>query len=417
MAPLEPWEKVFVNAELFIETVHGQINCIDCHDGVQSIEKEVAHEGLVAYPSANPQETCGECHPDVIKIYPDSLHSDLGGYWTVLEQRTIPENHDELEEMFGNHCSECHATCGECHVSQPRLVGSGFVDGHVFNATPSMTRNCTACHGSRVGNEYLGKHEGLMPDVHFRQGRMTCVDCHSGHDLHGAPDNCQECHQGPEYGDISPPDHRYDGIQSPSCESCHAAVTVGNDGIIMHEQHGGELQCQVCHSIEYSSCDGCHVQISDETGNPYYTTEGSYLGLYIGLNPLKSYNRPYKYVLLRHVPVDEDSFSFYGNNLLPNYDQLPTWTYASPHNIQRNTPQTESCGACHGNPELFLTAEKVAENEIAANQDVIVREIPASIFSNDVTIEVTPSVEITSTLEITSTSEITGTENSEKETP
>ncbi len=29
-------------------------------------------------------------------------------------------------EMFGNHCDSCHATCGECHVSQPNLVGGGI---------------------------------------------------------------------------------------------------------------------------------------------------------------------------------------------------------------------------------------------------------------------------------------------------
>lgn len=413
MAPLEPWEKVFVNAEAFIDTVHGQIGCVECHSGVQSLDKAIAHENLIAYPSENAEESCGECHPDILEVYPESLHASLTGYTTVLDERTIPEDHAEIEEMFGNHCSECHATCGECHVSQPRLVGSGFIDGHVFNQTPSMTRNCTACHGSRVGNEYLGKHEGLMPDVHFRQGRMTCVDCHNGHDMHGQPDNCQECHQGPEYGEIAPADHRYDGIQSPSCESCHAAVTVGDDGILMHEMHGGELQCQTCHSIEYTSCDGCHVAVSDQTGNPFFATDSSYLGFYIGLNPLKTYDRPYEYVVVRHVPVAEDSFAYYGDNLLPNYDALPTWVYSTPHNIQRNTPQTESCGACHGNPDVFLTADKVAENELKANENVIVREIPASIFSDEVLIEVIPSMEITTTTEITATTELTGTESTE----
>jgi hypothetical protein len=40
------------------------------------------------------------------------------------------------------------------------------------------------------------------------------------------------------------------------------------------------------------------------------------------------------------------------------------------------TPQTESCDACHGNAELFLTADDVLPEELEANKDVIVEEVP-----------------------------------------
>ncbi|MCA9932595.1 MAG: hypothetical protein KC415_01635, partial [Anaerolineales bacterium] len=282
MAPLEPWEKVLVDSELYPETVHGQIACQECHGGEQSTDKATAHTGLIANPSNDAERTCGECHPDVVAMDSTNLHTNLEGYWTVLDQRTLPEDHEIISEMFGNHCNSCHASCGECHVSQPNLVGGGLIDGHNFNETPSMTRNCTACHGSRVGNEYLGKHEDIRPDVHFRQGRMTCVDCHTGHEMHGQPDNCQECHTGPEEMTLAPPDHRYSGVQNPSCEACHVTAATASDGIEMHEQHGGDLSCQVCHSVAYTSCDGCHVAISETTGNPFYATDGSYLGFYIG---------------------------------------------------------------------------------------------------------------------------------------
>jgi thiosulfate/3-mercaptopyruvate sulfurtransferase len=148
----------------------------------------------------------------------------------------------------------------------------------------------------------------------------------------------------------------------------------------MHEKHGGNLSCQVCHSISYTSCDGCHVALSDATGNPFFSTEGSYLGFYIGRNVYKSYDRPYEYVTVRHVPVDANSFQFYGDNLLPGFNNRPTWAYTTPHNIQRNTPQTESCDACHGNAEIFLTVDKVYPEELDANLDVVVTKIPPSIF-------------------------------------
>jgi thiosulfate/3-mercaptopyruvate sulfurtransferase len=88
------------------------------------------------------------------------------------------------------------------------------------------------------------------------------------------------------------------------------------------------------------------------------------MGFEIGLNPLRSSERPYKYVVLRHVPTCSDECNYYGENLLPNFDAVPTWKYATPHNIQLNTP------------DLFLTEEDIRPEEMEANRDVIVPEIP-----------------------------------------
>jgi thiosulfate/3-mercaptopyruvate sulfurtransferase len=392
---LEPWEKVLVDGATYPNTVHGAIACTGCHGGEQAADKETAHTGLLANPSAEPEKYCGDCHPNTVTMARNSLHSTLAGYWTVLNARSTPEGHEALGEAFDNHCGSCHATCGECHVSQPNGVGGGLIAGHNFNRTPSMTRNCTACHGSRVGNEFLGKHEGIMADVHFRQGRMSCVDCHTGNEMHGAGDNCEQCHTGPESAVVPPPDHRYDGVQSPRCESCHASVTIKGSGNEMHDQHGSDLSCQVCHSVAYTSCDGCHVALSETTGKPFYATGGSYMTFLIGRNTRKSFDRPYDYVPVRHVPIAETNFTFYGPDLLPFFDALPTWAYATPHNIQRQTPQNASCDACHGQEALFLTADKVYPEELEANLPVIVGEIPAPISS---TLTLTATTPMTSTL-------------------
>jgi thiosulfate/3-mercaptopyruvate sulfurtransferase len=96
----------------------------------------------------------------------------------------------------------------------------------------------------------------------------------------------------------------------------------------------------------------------------------------IGRNPIQSPERPWEYVTLRHVPIARDSFAYYGEDLLPNFDTLPTWVYATPHNTQRVTPQSSSCDACHGNPEVFLTRDDVREDELETNRSVIVEEVP-----------------------------------------
>lgn len=378
MAPLEPWEKVLVLQEDFFGDVHGQIDCIFCHSGDQGAQdKDAAHKGLTANPGAGEANICETCHADIEHAFDASLHATQEGYWTALDARSTPENHPALTTMFGNHCASCHTTCGDCHISQPNSVGGGFINGHVVEKTPSMTRNCTACHGSRVGNEYLGKHEDIPGDVHFRTGRMNCVDCHAGADMHDSTATCVECHSTPEEAAMVSSANRYAGAQIPSCESCHASVGANGDANPQHTLHKDKLSCQVCHSVSYTSCDGCHVAISENTGNPFFETQATYMTFFIGRNPSPNYHRPYEFVPVRHIPVDTQSYLFYGDNLLPNFNALPTWAYATPHNIQRKTPQNSSCNNCHGNPEIFLTSDKVAPAEINANQNVIVPQVPA----------------------------------------
>ena len=371
MAPLEPWEKVLVDSEKFMPTDHGQIACVDCHNGVQSPDKEIAHEGLIASPSSEPEKYCGDCHSDQTATYPFALHSTQQGYWTAIESRAgnVPENHPALEEMFGNHCATCHTTCGECHVSQPKNVGGGLFTGHVFEKTPPMTRSCTACHGSRVGNEFLGKNEGIAGDVHFREARMNCVKCHEGADLHGTATDAETAEV-----------NRLAGMESPKCTDCHAEAIPGGDENPMHQVHGDTLSCQVCHSVTYTSCDGCHVAVSETSGNPFFETEATYQTFLIGRNPIRSEDRPYAYVPVRHIPVTENAYEFYGENLLPNFNALPTWNYATPHNIQKNTPQNASCEACHsGDASIFLTADKVKPEELEANLSVIIETLPPMV--------------------------------------
>jgi thiosulfate/3-mercaptopyruvate sulfurtransferase len=323
---------------------------------------EAAHEGIVREPAS--AEACGDCHPDQVATDATSLHSNLAGYTAVLEARSAPEKMDQLDEMMGNHCESCHTTCGQCHVSRPTNLGGGLVEGHEFKEIPPMNLTCTGCHGSRIDDEYKGKNEGVKADVHWMKAGMSCFECHSADELHGA------------LGEF---EHRYDGPAIPGCQDtgCHSDI-VAESGLTYHSGfHFEAMSCQVCHSTTYKNCYSCHV--AQEDGVPYYQIEPSVMAFKIGRNPLQSEDRPWEYVPVRHVPVDSESFAYYGEDLLPNFDALPTWKYATPHNIQRNTPQTETCNSCHGNSEVFLTADDVLPEEQEANADVIVEEVPPAM--------------------------------------
>ena len=360
MAPLEPWQRVWIDAIRYTNDVHSLINCTECHGGQAVDDMELAHNDMIARPAADAVGTCGTCHRDIAAPSMGSLHSTLRGYDTVLYQRSIPEHHDAIEQMQEYHCNSCHTTCGDCHISQPQSVGGGLLSGHTFVRTPPMSQTCTGCHGSRVKDEYFGLHEEYPSDVHFR-ARMSCVSCHNSAEMHGIDHEA---------------DHRYDGPQTPSCESCHQDQVGVGSGIEQHEIHGTEiLSCQVCHSVGYTNCVNCHVARTEDD-IPFFRVEDHFLDFRIGVNPLRSAERPYRYVTLRHVPADPDAFSFYGENLLPNFNTRPTWVYSTPHNIQRRTPQTASCDACHGNAAIFLTEDRVLPHLLEANRNVIVSVVP-----------------------------------------
>ncbi len=364
MPPLEAWEKVILtgsDAEAFFASVHGQIPCVVCHEGDgDASEKEDAHAGMIGRPSETPSEVCGQCHSGTQNLR-NSLHGGLWGEKNLVAQRYGVDSFDDLPESvkhgYGTDCAGCHTSCGDCHVGRPASVGGGLVAGHRFG-TPHMTEQCTACHGSRVGAEYRGENDGFSADVHFVPGGMRCQSCHSAAEMHG---------------DGTRPDHRLDVANHATCEECHQESAKTNE---YHQAHWSELQCQVCHSQEYKSCNTCHAGEG--------LAEPSYMSFKIGKNPVPE-KRPYDYVLLRHIPVSPDTYRNWGVPDLTEYESEPTWKYAAPHNIQRWTDRTEvpdggTCSTnCHGSSDgtdgFFLRQsdlDAMDTREAEANRDVVV---------------------------------------------
>ncbi len=373
---MEEKQKVFVHNS-FLQTTHGKMSCMECHAGSAGNDRKTAHQNMVAKPSAGENAKCAKCHAKIAEHFPNTLHYNNNGIVStktgVILPRANPQKMDLLEKGLKTNCSTCHVqTCGECHISRPATAGGGFVDGHNFYKTPKTTQNCTACHGSRVEKEYLGlafdeyPELNLQPDVHRLPQGMECADCHKGLWPHSTAPSLR---------------HRYENKDAPRCEGCHVKNNNFN-AVAAHSIHAGiqtgrpQLQCQVCHAQAYNNCYGCHVGV-DKKGLPYFKTTKSEFSFKIGRNPAKTKGRPYDYVVVRHVPVTRDTFKFYGDNILSNFDALPTWKYATPHTIQRTPPQSRDCNSCHGNADLFLTAKDIPPEEKKANKKVIVTKIPA----------------------------------------
>lgn len=383
MPPLEAWERVYIASNSqgteFLTGIHGPnyegdaiahaLTCQMCHNGPADntfIGATDAHVGVVRDPSdphAAGQIGCYECHDDefgktacdnchqsIAEATTNSLHSNLWGEKAAIERRgQCTFEGSGYEDMFENKCGGCHTTCGQCHVSRPSSVGSGFpkfgsivYSAHKFNRTPDMTENCTACHGSRVGTDYNGDLDGNERDVHRSQG-FKCQDCHSGEEIHG-----DGRHQGEHYN------HRYEVATMPRCENCHSNLADN----LWHQEHvgvpGRNLQCQVCHSQPYKNCTNCHNLVSDGKSEKF-DINPSVVQFKIAHNP-SPHREEYDYAVVRHIPVDPGTYDDWGM-ALPGYLDDTTWKYSSPHNILRVTPQTtvepgQGCGAaCHNTPD------------------------------------------------------------------
>ncbi len=385
------------------DSVHITLTCTYCHSGDDSVSsRELAHSG--GFAATVTSEKCSQCHADIVSSSANGLHTTLGGYNTILMARGFNMDDPESAARFEQQCTKCHTAvgtgaaaataCGQCHISVPATAGGGLISGHGFNKTPSMDNNCTACHGSRVKDEYYGLNNALLernkavfatdspwggdfklvPDVHKTAG-LTCMNCHSdtnqsGDEMHGIG------HPLPGVGD------RYNVSTAPQCRDCHgSAQDTAFNGVFMHgiQSHMDSMDCQVCHALPYKNCFSCHTDVSAE-GLGFFRINGedptladrriadpkaapdALMSFRVGKNPRFGEEGMKEYAVLRHVPVDKDVFQYSGehapvvNEIIPPADgdsltvdmgSLSTWKYATPHTIARSTPITSACGNCH----------------------------------------------------------------------
>lgn len=346
---------MFLVSESFLDTAHGVLGCITCHGGENVAIKDVAHENMMVYPSGDFEQNCGQCHGDVVDEYTTSIHYNLQGIEHGILEFT---NYSSLSEspqhqdVFENDCYKCHASCGDCHVSRPKGYSVGLIDQHAFFETPPMEESCYGCHNARNAGEYMGE-VGFGGDVHYDLG-MTCMDCHPKDNFHGAETETYNMWE----------------ENLPSCLDCHSDKDPKEATDTNHRIHGDSLSCQVCHAQANNNCFECHLDY-DDAGEHLVSSSEKRVMFKIGYNPMKTDERPYEYVVLRHVPGQESILDVLGDNMMPNYHDKTNWKYSPTHNIQKSTFQNESCESCHDNTRIWLTESDLRDSDSEANKDLI----------------------------------------------
>ncbi|MDI6815424.1 MAG: hypothetical protein QMC90_05035, partial [Dehalococcoidales bacterium] len=266
---------MFLVSEEFLTTTHGKIGCQTCHKGQSPGDVKSAHEGLVPDPSVD-GAACKACHEDIVSNYATAVHNTQRGQLTTLEARSYPgavKKEKELAEVWKVDCATCHTSCGSCHVSHPKPVLGGLLQGHQFLKTPPVEETCSKCHG-KIVPLYLGEYG--FGDVHWLKANMSCIDCHRETELHGSGEAYTTMHAVEE---------------KPKCTDCHDQIQLFQRPV--HFIHQGRLSCYVCHSSGPSpSCFSCHLGFED--GEKFRYAEKAIHTFKIGLNPYPTRQCPYQ---------------------------------------------------------------------------------------------------------------------------
>ena len=338
----EPFDRVFMGGagfEAFKKSKHYTIGCVGCHGGVGNTDdKNIAHgSDFLAHPTkTKADEKCKSCHEDAVTRHTNSIHQQGWGQKRKVCIRMGLKDATEFDKLpakvqegYEANCAKCHASsCGDCHVNRPKAMGGGLMNGHNFAGKPDMVNTCIGCHSSRGGHAYLGIASGTVPDVHLTKAKFTCTSCHSKDEVHGT-------------GKFVEQRYKYDML--PKCTNCHSGLENKNT---YHSVHYNTFSCNTCHSQEYNNCGSCHI-------NGDGARIMSYQDFKIAMNPIPDAKPGFKFATVRHTLMAPDSWALYGMSNLPNFDALPVYNYATPHNIQRWTARTQvasgkACSdACH----------------------------------------------------------------------
>jgi len=275
------------------------VNCADanCHPALNihqdssGVFNQSSSNFHGRYLQTNSFTDCQQCHGENLAGGLSSpscatCHSAISVHKTGIIEPASPNFHGKnpLSGEFVN-CQSCHGenftggisspSCATCHsaisIHKIGIIDPSSPNFHGKYPLPNGFTDCQQCHGQNFAGGNLSP---------------TCITCHSSIIVHksgisdpaspnfhgknpltGEFENCQQCHGANFTG----------GSISPSCATCHTAISVHKSGINDPSSanfHGKYLannnwnlpNCSQCHGPTYSggtqspTCLTCHSQ-------------------------------------------------------------------------------------------------------------------------------------------------------------
>lgn len=306
---------LFVNENNYNKSVHGSLECIDCHEDFDA--EEMPHrEGENIY-----KVSCGNCHDEYVESNKKSIHFRLGDkVKNPPNCITCHGKHDivspsKVRNKVKTYCSQCHdgnvvlankyhqivvdnSTCADCHETKEykTLLSesihsnlncsdchnyiSNNLDDHPDNINKSQRADCYLCH-----NDVAAIHRESIHGISLKEGideAAQCWDCHGSHMITKADDEksqvnpknisatCSVCHDNPNITE------KYN-IPIPNPGELYSMSVHGKNVA----EGGGAANCTSCHGIHdiqavmhpkskispyniSKTCGECHSDIEED---------------------------------------------------------------------------------------------------------------------------------------------------------
>ncbi|HVS52851.1 MAG TPA: cytochrome b/b6 domain-containing protein [Opitutaceae bacterium] len=230
-------EWIGVRPEVFAKSVHGKLNCVDCHNSIKDAQ----------HPAKLPPPQCASCHEKPAAQYANSIHG--------------------MSHQMG---ASDAASCASCHGSHD-IAPVKQADSPVFKL--NLPQTCGKCHDNpKLTSEYRitqTKAAGhYLDSIHgkalVKMGLVvapSCNDCHGVHDIKRSIDkdshtnhaniakSCGTCHVGIEetynasvHGQLLAKGDK----RGPVCTDCHSAHDIEKPATA-HFKGQSDQSCGKCH--------------------------------------------------------------------------------------------------------------------------------------------------------------------------
>ncbi len=223
--------RLHVNGEKFAASVHGDLECTNCHLGYEddphaalqestdpelsSIAKAIAKKSPLD-PVA--QAACSQCHPDIYEEVRASVHG---------------VNIFEKKELDGALCLDCHGS--------PHEIMHAADDGHGLSASPvsygRIVETCGYCHEKKsvslkygFSTKIIERYDESFHGKKYHLGGNNlpvCTTCHGAHNIRAQNDPeamvfgsnkielCGQCHEGANEKFVAAITHKPIGRDNP----------------------------------------------------------------------------------------------------------------------------------------------------------------------------------------------------------
>jgi cytochrome b subunit of formate dehydrogenase len=265
----QPAEWIGVRPEIFAQSVHAKLNCVDCHVTITDAQ----------HPAKLPPAQCATCHEKSF-----STHA----FHPRIALTPVPVGRDtSCRECHGSHdttavkgadfafaranevesCGRCHESAWKDYIASAHAAGSAGRDrrapdclschqDRISSQGPqrslvdlklAQAKLCESCHvgkpeiagQSMLGSKFVASFDQSVHGAALKAGKAeaaTCVDCHGAHAMNkaavaGARVNrlritatCAKCHaaQAKEYGtSVHAVALGKGNLDSAGCTSCH----------------------------------------------------------------------------------------------------------------------------------------------------------------------------------------------------